>query len=721
MSLLGTPVYANPAQPIWLGVDQATSGPTGPQGPAGASTGKNYYGTNVPTVDPTNLPLGTLTLTPTFTLIAGSSVSLTNNGETITFATAPGDPNATLIPSGVWPYHFHAQTSGTTTATITPSLFEFDGTTLTLINTGNAVPLLGGATKDIYEAAISIPSTLLTLTTRLVWQYEAGGLAPGDSITFYLDDDEQTTITTTFSVPGATGPTGPTGAIGPTGRTGPTGAGATGPTGPAGTPGSASTVTGPTGPAGPVGATGAVGPVNTNWSPFKATTTVDLSGNNLSNVGNATINGTTWTNTLNVGGTTLVPLSTISSSGNASFLQSVTVAPTTELGNISVYGANRPVGTNALYADGGVTLTGGGIVHGITLGALQVAGIDTVRFEVLPGGIFATTPLLPISLTSGSAILAQAGGAMTMTAGGVLSMAGGNYIEANSSDFRLINTSSGNQATTLYTGFVDGPFGVAGTTNPLVVGNGQAGGTQLINVVQLTGKSAGGAILSNVATIVGTPLYPGPSMIGSNVNITDIANQMDISGISTLTGSNVSFTDTAGTMDISGVETINGRPVYINGAWINNTTVLQGGTGIASTPTPIPFQFTDVSNGIIVIGPLPNSQIQVSKTGVYELIFSCQLDKVGGGVDTCDIWLRKNGVDMPFTTSQFAVNGTNGETVPCVDFFLNLNANDIIEIVFASTDATMAITAFPQWTTPPNPYPRPAVPSIIATMKLLSV
>ena len=182
-----------------------------------------------------------------------------------------------------------------------------------------------------------------------------------------------------------------------------------------------------------------------------------------------------------------------------------------------------------------------------------------------------------------------------------------------------------------------------------------------------------------------------------------------------------SISNPANTLDISGVATINTRPVFINGAWISHQTQLQGGTGIANTPTPITYQFTDVSNGIIVVGPLPNSQIQVSKTGLYEFIFSAQLDKTGGGSSPCDIWLRKNGNDIPFSASQYVVAGTNGETVPCLAFFLQLNANDIIEVVFASSDATMSITAFPQLIAPGDPYNRPAVPSIIAQMKLLSV
>lgn len=487
-----------------------------------------------------------------------------------------------------------------------------------------------------------------------------------------------------------TGATGPTGlaSTGPTGRTGPQGIqGFTGVTGPTGISGL--TVVGPTGatgragPTGPIGSTGSTGPSgNPNtWSQYPAIQTVDMSGNNLSNAAtitstNLTNNNAFWTNTAGVGGTTLIPATAIDSLGNITAVQSVTVGQLTGLANISTYGANRLVGFNALYAEGGTTLTGGGVVHGITMGALRVAGVDTVRLEVLPGGIFATTPLFPISLTSGSAVTINAGGAGNFSCGGALSLAGGGYIEANSSDFRLINTTSGNQATTLYTGFIDGPYNVS-NANPLVIGNSGTAGTVFQNVTTFTGISPGGANLSNI-TSVNNPINA---------------------------------------MTISGVSTINSRPLFINGSFYSTATQLQTG-GVANTPTPITFNNTVVSNGIAITGT--PSELKVTQTGLYEFAFSCQLDKTGPGVDVCDVWLRKNNIDLPETGSQIVVAGNNGETVLTVPFYLNLAANDVIEVVFASGEATMAITAFPAWTTPGDPYDRPAVPSIIANMKLIS-
>jgi hypothetical protein len=85
-----------------------------------------------------------------------------------------------------------------------------------------------------------------------------------------------------------------------------------------------------------------------------------------------------------------------------------------------------------------------------------------------------------------------------------------------------------------------------------------------------------------------------------------------------------------------------------------------------------------------------------------------------------DVWLRKNGTNIPFTGSQTTVIGPSGEVVLTVPILLQLNANDYIEVIFASAEATMAVTAFPATTAPPDPYTRPAIPSIITTIKLLS-
>lgn len=136
----------------------------------------------------------------------------------------------------------------------------------------------------------------------------------------------------------------------------------------------------------------------------------------------------------------------------------------------------------------------------------------------------------------------------------------------------------------------------------------------------------------------------------------------------------------------------------------------------ANTPTVIPYDTIEASRGITYTN---TSQIVAPVKGFYEFNWSIQLDKSGGGTSPCDIWLRKNGQDLPRSGGQVVVVAQNGETLPFVNYFLDLNANDYIQVVFASSDATMTATNFPAWSTPTNPYTRPSIPAIITTIKYL--
>jgi hypothetical protein len=689
MSLLVARDYANPGRSLWI--PSGTSlpvGPTGPAGPPGFSSGVSYYFTNV--------PVGMLnyTMTETFNLIPQATYIRTADGKVATFVSGP--VGVGVINGGTWNFNFHATTSGTTTTSVTIELATDDGVSPPVtIATTQPINIFQGTSVEEYLGNLAIPTTTITPTTTLMVTFNITGLVSGDSFVLYTDGDTQSEVLTTFAVPGNTGPTGPqgiqglqgtggfTGAKGDTGAQGPTGAG----------------FTGPQGPQGDTGAPGS-GANASQWSIYPATQTVNLCNFSLSNV-NSNLSTTTvnnsnsWTRTLGIGGTTSIPFSSVDNLGNAAFGQSVTASNSAQVANLSVYGVNRPAGTNALYASGGVTLDGGGVVHGITIGTLPVAGINTQRIDVIPAGI---------GINAATYIQLAAVGAGSFAAGGALSLAGGSYIEANSATFRHINTTSGNQQTTVYAGFYDGPYGVS-NTYPMVVGNNGTAGTTILNVNSITGTASNTFSISNVSNIIGT--LPAQMGLYNVLEIGNVSNTMFLNGVGLIQNQ-------ASTMDLSGVRTINSRPVFINGAFSDFTNQLQTG-GVSNTPTPITFDTTTTANGISLGSPA--SRIVVSKDGLYQFQFSAQLDKTGGGSSSMEIWLRRNGNDIPGTATQIVVAGTSGETVMTVPFFLDLSANDYIETVFASSDATMQVSTFPATTTP---YVRPAVPSILATMNLLS-
>lgn len=128
----------------------------------------------------------------------------------------------------------------------------------------------------------------------------------------------------------------------------------------------------------------------------------------------------------------------------------------------------------------------------------------------------------------------------------------------------------------------------------------------------------------------------------------------------------------------------------------------------ANTPYAIAFNTTDVSSGVHL--GTPSSRVYVDTDGIYNIIFSIQLDKTSGGTGLFWVWPRVNGVDLPNSNSQVRVQGNDSELLVTVGYFLELVANDYFEIMFAVDDVSVEVTAFP------SSAFYPAIPSIILTV-----
>jgi hypothetical protein len=175
------------------------------------------------------------------------------------------------------------------------------------------------------------------------------------------------------------------------------------------------------------------------------------------------------------------------------------------------------------------------------------------------------------------------------------------------------------------------------------------------------------------------------------------------------------YTSTIQTSTISGLSEINGKDIYTFGEFLTTSTITVTGT---NTPTIIPFDTFTVGNQV----NLSSGTIQVTQAGLYNLNVNIQLDKSGGGTDTANFWIRQNGADVPNSASLIAVNGTQGETLGICSYYINCNAGDTLELIFASADPTMSATTFPQQIAPPggvDPYDCPQAPAVISQIKLI--
>ncbi len=127
-----------------------------------------------------------------------------------------------------------------------------------------------------------------------------------------------------------------------------------------------------------------------------------------------------------------------------------------------------------------------------------------------------------------------------------------------------------------------------------------------------------------------------------------------------------------------------------------------------NTPYAITFNTTDVTRGVFL--GTPSSRVTVDTEGVYNFLFSIQLDKTSGGTGIFWVWPRINGVDVPNSNSQVQIQGNNAEQLVTVGYFFELNANDYVEIMYAVSDVSVQVQAFPA----SGFYP--AIPSIILTV-----
>ena len=110
----------------------------------------------------------------------------------------------------------------------------------------------------------------------------------------------------------------------------------------------------------------------------------------------------------------------------------------------------------------------------------------------------------------------------------------------------------------------------------------------------------------------------------------------------------------------------------------------------------------------------PGSRIYVAEGGIYNIQFSAQLDRTGAGPPSeVYIWVRQNGIDVPYSAGKVVIQSATAETVAAWNYVLRLSSNDYVELVWASSDTTAIIRAVLPATGPPA---IPGIPSVIATI-----
>lgn len=265
--------------------------------------------------------------------------------------------------------------------------------------------------------------------------------------------------------------------------------------------------------------------------------------------------------------------------------------------------------------------------------------------------------------------------------------------------------------------------GTAASPTPVVAGD------ELIRISSTgyngTEVSGGGsarivyqAMENFTTTNTGSNLSFWTSAIGSNsltkIATVDTANGLVVTQLNStgnVTGGNLV---TAGSANVTGnVNAGNlvlptGNIIYTprHGAFYSN---VDQTNPVANTARSMTFNNTVTANGVSVVS---NSRLTIAKPGIYNIQFSAQVAKTGGGTGYVDIWLNQNGNPVDWSTGTVPVV-SGSPVIASWNYVENVTvANTYYEIMWSSADTNSLLDATAANTNPT----RPGIPSVIVTV-----
>mgnify|MGYP003344713938 CR=1 FL=1 len=143
------------------------------------------------------------------------------------------------------------------------------------------------------------------------------------------------------------------------------------------------------------------------------------------------------------------------------------------------------------------------------------------------------------------------------------------------------------------------------------------------------------------------------------------------------------------------------------------------GTGGAGVIGKMLFNNTATSNQVYV-DPTDETKVVFATKGLYNVQFSAQLLNFTTSEDNVTIWLRQNGSDVAATAGIQEVapkHGTSpGATIAAWNYFVDVNANDYIQLAWASDTGNTVVATYPAGTSPVHPVS----PGVILTVTFVS-
>jgi hypothetical protein len=97
----------------------------------------------------------------------------------------------------------------------------------------------------------------------------------------------------------------------------------------------------------------------------------------------------------------------------------------------------------------------------------------------------------------------------------------------------------------------------------------------------------------------------------------------------------------------------------------------------------------------ISIDPNNTTRIIFAQSGLYTVNFNIQALSNNSSAKNIYFWLRKNGVDVPFTNRTLTVVGNQVYNTLHVAYNASLQASDYIELIWAASDVNVELSSSP--------------------------
>ena len=120
------------------------------------------------------------------------------------------------------------------------------------------------------------------------------------------------------------------------------------------------------------------------------------------------------------------------------------------------------------------------------------------------------------------------------------------------------------------------------------------------------------------------------------------------------------------------------------------------------------------------------SRLTVPTEGIYNVTYSLQFKNTTNDAQDIDVWIRKNGVDIPDTNSRFSIparksTGNPSHLIATTPVMIQLAANDYTQVMWRVSNTGVNMEHFPAVVAVPGTTPAiPATPSAIVQANFVS-